>query len=147
MSKAPLIERIETAMWDWPVIGLAIQRRRSRQHARAFMEAGMDVGELVPTDPAIIRRATDHQLHAMLAGDHATKAERIGLEREQRRREAWAAPAGRAYWISWGGIGRIGVLTGLCDAALTPALQRRKALPFLQRLFQAIDGVPHPLEL
>lgn len=64
----------------------------------------MDIGELVPTDPAMIRRATDHQLHAMLAGEHATKAERIGLEREQRRREAWASPAGRAYWISIGAL-------------------------------------------
>lgn len=60
----------------------------------------MDSGRYVPSDPKVIRRATDKQLHAMLAGDDATKAARIALEREQRRREAWAAPAGRAYWIS-----------------------------------------------
>lgn len=104
MTQTPLKHRIEVALWDWPIIGTALQRRMKREYERAFIDAGMDAGEFIPEHLATIRGATDKQLHAMLAGDHATKAERIGLEREQRRREAWAAPAGRAYWISIGAL-------------------------------------------
>lgn len=52
-----------------------------------------------PDRPQLIRRFSDEALHHWLAKAREPKS-RSMLERELRRREAWAAPAGRAYWIS-----------------------------------------------
>jgi hypothetical protein len=56
--------------------------------------AGDDVNR-----PDLLRKVSDERLNELLGGDIKGDG-RVALEREQRRREAWAAPAGRAFWIS-----------------------------------------------
>ena len=55
-----------------------------------------------PHERYVIRQLTDDVLHHLLVkaeqGGHAR--EKISIERELRRRDAWTAPAGKAYWIS-----------------------------------------------
>jgi len=52
-----------------------------------------------PNDPVMIRHFSDSALHYWLS--KATEPNsRISLESELRRREAWAAPAGRSTWIA-----------------------------------------------
>jgi hypothetical protein len=49
---------------------------------------------------AEIRAWTDEQLIARLKGTPLHHVSRGLAEQELKRREAWAAPAGKAYWIS-----------------------------------------------
>lgn len=54
-------------------------------------------------DPWVLRRLSDHALNTQLSDPAPTQRDpsrRVALERELRRRDAWAAPAGRAVWIS-----------------------------------------------
>ena len=46
----------------------------------------------------------DRELHAQLTANDLKPVERAMAERELRKREAWEAPAGRAYWQSWAAI-------------------------------------------
>jgi len=91
-------------MWGVPVLGTFLQDWRSRKFAAGFEQAGMEAGQYVPADPAVLRRATDAQLHAMLAGNIANGAERVALERERATRDARQAakPANRIATLAFG---------------------------------------------
>lgn len=52
-----------------------------------------------PDNPRVIRRLSDERLHWWLS-KVAEGDSKIALERDLRRRDAWAAPAGRAYRLS-----------------------------------------------
>ncbi len=56
----------------------------------------MALGNPPPADPEIIQLLSDEALHGWLASIKTGPDTRIALDRELRRREAWAAPAGRA---------------------------------------------------
>ena len=60
----------------------------------------MNVNKLIPPEEDfLVRTLSNEKLHYWLARTPEGEAQ-IALERELRRREAWAAPAGRAFWIS-----------------------------------------------
>lgn len=56
-----------------------------------------------PHESYIVRGLSDEFLHTWLARTDEGVA-RYALERELRRREAWEAPAGKAFWISIGAL-------------------------------------------
>ena len=63
-------------------------------------EAGMIQFAMNPS-PQAARRISDYQLHeAIRLSDKGQYHVQAIAEAELRRREAWAAPAGRAFWIS-----------------------------------------------
>jgi hypothetical protein len=101
--KRPNLENIAISMWGVPVLGKFLQDWRSRKYAADFEQAGMEAGQYVPADPARLRRATDAQLHAMLAGNIASPAERVALERERATRDARQAakPANRISTLAF----------------------------------------------
>lgn len=76
-------------------------KRESRIYNRAVVEIySRHEVDLSPPDEAfVIRRLSDDKLVWWLARDPKGEA-KIALEREMRRRDAWAAPAGRAFKIS-----------------------------------------------
>ena len=47
-----------------------------------------------------VRRLSDHALIERLTTEKLDPTYRLALEAEQRRREAWRSPAGKAIWIS-----------------------------------------------
>lgn len=47
-----------------------------------------------------VRNLSDHDLIERLTGDKLDPTYKLALEAEQRRREAWRSPAGKAIWIS-----------------------------------------------
>ena len=47
-----------------------------------------------------VRRLNDHQLIEKLASGEPDPTYRLALEAEQRRREAWRSPAGKAFKVS-----------------------------------------------
>jgi hypothetical protein len=47
-----------------------------------------------------IREWTDTELHEKKVDRHTSPASLSLIEAEIRRRDAWAAPAGKAFWIS-----------------------------------------------
>ena len=47
-----------------------------------------------------VRNLSDHDLIERLTGDKLDATYKLALEAEQRRREAWRSPAGKAIWIS-----------------------------------------------
>lgn len=85
--------RMRTSTWHWPVIGRLAQAYEARLNARNFEQAGMDAGQYVPNNGGL-RRATDHQLHTLIASPTTTAAERIALERERSMRDARQAAKG-----------------------------------------------------
>ncbi len=60
--------------------------------------------QFTPIDDVwVLRRLSDEAFNTQLGDVGNTTAapwRRIAVEREMRRRDAWAAPAGRAFWIS-----------------------------------------------
>lgn len=75
------------------------QRLRQRRARLYFEDAAWRVGKTPPWTARGIRRLDDDTLHTFIAGPLAEK-DRVALNRELRRREAWDGPAGRAYKIS-----------------------------------------------
>lgn len=61
-----------------------------------------------PTDHRLIALLSDGALHRWL-GQASNRASVTALERELRKREAWAAPAGRAFWLS---LASLAIATG-----------------------------------
>ena len=54
-----------------------------------------------PHEGYIIRKLSEDNLHRLLVKAELGHAQaKIAIERELRRRDAWASPAGRAFWIS-----------------------------------------------
>lgn len=55
-----------------------------------------------PHEAYIVRQLSEDILHGLLArAEQGNIIEaRVAIERELRRRDAWASPAGRAFWIS-----------------------------------------------
>lgn len=94
------LRQLELRLWSVPLLGGALQRRERRAHEKEFMRWAIEEGEYVPPDSRKIRALTDQQLHRFLGEQKISSPERFALEREMRRRDAWAAPAGRAYRIS-----------------------------------------------
>lgn len=75
-----------------------LRRRRHTNILHTLYE--LEAGRLVdPVDASVIRHLSDDALHRWI-GKATNKQSLSLLDRELRRREAWAAPAGRAYWIS-----------------------------------------------
>ena len=52
-----------------------------------------------PIDSDVVRLLSNDALHRWIGKANNRQSLSL-LDRELRRREAWAAPAGRAYWIS-----------------------------------------------
>lgn len=94
------LRQLELRLWSVPLLGDALQRRERRLHEKEFVYWAIEEGEWLPPDARRIRALTDRQLHRFLGEQKISPAERLALEREVRRRDAWAAPAGRAFWIS-----------------------------------------------
>lgn len=68
--------------------------------AKDDSENGMIQFAMKPT-PEAARRLSDYQLHeAIRHADRGNFHVQAMAEAELRRREAWRAPAGRAFWIS-----------------------------------------------
>lgn len=82
-----------------------LDRRKHRRISDGVLLSLYELGAnnlLPPDEPAVIRKLSDRRLHewvALAKGDA-----KVALDRELRRREAWAAPAGRAVWISIGAL-------------------------------------------
>jgi hypothetical protein len=91
-----------------------------RKSRRAFEEQTLALYEVglanmpAPHEAFIVRKMSDDRLHAWLAKNPTGEA-KVALERELRRREAWAAPAGKAFWISIGSlaVAIVALLVGL----------------------------------
>lgn len=75
-----------------------MNRDRIRTIAEICEQPGIHAHE--PDEVAVIRLLSDESLHAWLGRPMLGADTRIAMERELRRREAWAAPAGRAARIS-----------------------------------------------
>jgi hypothetical protein len=88
---------------------MAHRRKVNRIVARVVHtdpETEIGVGQRItqPSDRRIIARLSDHALHRWLSVPVRPEI-KIALERELRRREAWAAPAGKAFYISLAALG------------------------------------------
>lgn len=83
-------------------MGAIANWRMARVERKAFSDA-FDEHTGNPS-PQRIRKWSDLELHKWLASDTLQPIKRGMAERELRRREAWAAPAGRAFWISCGAL-------------------------------------------
>lgn len=71
-----------------------------------------------PVDVHVVRRLSDEALHRWI-GKATDKQSTSLLERELRRREAWAAPAGRAFWIS---LASLAIATGALIVSIVNAV-------------------------
>lgn len=83
--------------------------RKAREWRRAELHwHNSNPSQFTPIDDAwVLRRLKDDAFNTQLGDVGNTGAapwRRIAVEREMRRRDAWAAPAGRAYWISLGAL-------------------------------------------
>lgn len=72
------------------------ERRRMAIYSDAWDEASDN------PSPKHMRKWSDMTLHRRINDGSLSTAASSMAEREQRRREAWAAPAGRAFYVSMG---------------------------------------------
>ncbi|MCI1141710.1 hypothetical protein MOP88_04150 [Sphingomonas sp. WKB10] len=74
-------------------------RRGRRNDIRVMMYELESTKVIDPIDSDVVRLLSNDALHRWIG--KATNRQSLSLlDRELRRREAWAVPAGRAYWIS-----------------------------------------------
>lgn len=93
--------RLESTIREGEMSGIFTRWREARRIARTqrgFDDAFNEIfGEGDRVNPRTLK---DRELHARLARPDLGPVARGMASQELRRREAWAAPAGRAYWIS-----------------------------------------------
>jgi len=76
------------------------QFRRGRRNDIRVMLYELESTKLIdPIDSDVVRLLSNDALHRWIGKANNRQSLSL-LDRELRRREAWAAPAGRAYWIS-----------------------------------------------
>lgn len=92
--------------WCWRHIPLALMTPAAKQKRWLdhFEWEAIERGRYPATERRHIRRLTDERLHELVAGQIEEK-HRLALDRELKRRDAWDAPAGRAYRLSWIALG------------------------------------------
>jgi len=76
-------------------------RRLGRQADQVFdvfnAEFRRETGQYLPSE---VRSLSDIDLHELVTRNELSAGSRSMMEREIKRREAWDAPAGKAFWIS-----------------------------------------------
>lgn len=85
-----------------------------------------------------LRRIDGYQLHQLAENYAIESAGRARAAAELRRREAWAAPAGRAYWISVGAL-----VVSLC-AVVVSIWSAAKPEPPAASTVAPISSAPSP---
>jgi len=80
--------------WHW--------QKRGRVRTVAELSENWRGLGMHPDEPAVIRLLSDEALNGWLSRADLSGDSRIGMERELRRREAWASPGGRsANMATW----------------------------------------------
>ena len=79
--------------WHW-------QNRGRVRHFAKLSENWQGIQPMQPDEPAVFRLLSDEALHGWLSRADLAGDSRIGMERELRRREAWASPGGRSARIA-----------------------------------------------
>lgn len=91
----------------------ALGKLNTWRKARAWRRAELrwhnkNPSEFMPLDDVwVLRRLNEEAFNTQLSDLGNTGSapwRRTAVEREMRRRDAWAAPAGRAFWISLGAL-------------------------------------------
>ena len=74
--------------------------RRGRRNDIRLLMYELETAKVIdPIDSDVVRHLSNDALHRWIG--KATNRQSLSLlDMELRRREAWAGPAGRAYWIS-----------------------------------------------